>query len=405
MFFESRPAVLEDVLTRARKTDFYRSRLSTAAVERWSDIPLTTKDDLRAAYPFGLLGVPRHEVATYHESSGTSGKPVASFFTENDWMDVQTRFLRSRMNLNERDLVLVKTPYSLVTTALQMHGAARRAGATVIAADNRSRNMPYARVIRLLHELPVTVAWCLPTEALIWAYLIKHRGLDAAKDFPHLRAIVVAGEPLSESKRAALSRRFGGKQIIVDYGSTETGSLAGECEFGNLHVWGDRIHCEVCDENGCPTSEEGALIVTPLFRRAMPLVRYNMEDRVRLSHDCACESVFSRIEVLGRQATRIKDRVFPKQIEDLIYSHGGDVWFWRARTKGEEMEIEVYGEGVSELRLESELRDRLQLTARVKSVPASAFESPGWFVEESAMQKPRFVFSEGEDWEKPLAYC
>src|SRR3954468_11225892 len=97
---------LLDVLELARQSPFYSQRLpSTALVsswrerlanpsaaatfgeEFWQEIRPTTKADLRDAYPFGLLAVPRSELATYHESSGTTGTATASYFTDADWDD------------------------------------------------------------------------------------------------------------------------------------------------------------------------------------------------------------------------------------------------------------------------------------------------------------------------------
>src|SRR5829696_3782575 len=83
---------LGDVLARARRTPFYRDRL--AATGAWHSVPLTTKDDLRAGYPFGMLAVSPHDIASYHETTGTTGDATASLFTERDWTDVASRCAR-----------------------------------------------------------------------------------------------------------------------------------------------------------------------------------------------------------------------------------------------------------------------------------------------------------------------
>ena len=74
---------LARVLRAASDSPFYRSRIN-AAGDAWSVLrgqPLTTKDDLRQHYPDGFLAVDREQVATYHESSGTSGRPTASWYS------------------------------------------------------------------------------------------------------------------------------------------------------------------------------------------------------------------------------------------------------------------------------------------------------------------------------------
>src|SRR5437588_12440644 len=57
---------------------FYRDRLSTpvqdpAADGRYACLPFTTKDDLRANYPLGMIAVPLSKLARYGASTGTSG--------------------------------------------------------------------------------------------------------------------------------------------------------------------------------------------------------------------------------------------------------------------------------------------------------------------------------------------
>ena len=54
-------------------------------------LPLTTKQDLRDNYPFGMLAVPKARLATYHESSGTAGRPTPSYYTAEDWTDLAER--------------------------------------------------------------------------------------------------------------------------------------------------------------------------------------------------------------------------------------------------------------------------------------------------------------------------
>lgn len=183
---ESQQTILCDVVRRARRSPFYSQRLG----DDFSKAQVTTKSDLRENSPFGFLAVKRREVATYHESSGTSGEPTSSYFTDSDWEDVVSRFLRNAVGVASEDSVLVKTPYSLVTTAHQMHLAARYRGAMVVPGDNRSSNIPYSKVIRILEQIPITVAWCMPTEVFLWAEAARLAGKNPATDFAHLRAFL-----------------------------------------------------------------------------------------------------------------------------------------------------------------------------------------------------------------------
>jgi phenylacetate-CoA ligase len=408
-------SALDLVLDRARRAPFYAATLAGSRADAWESIPLVTKSDLRNAYPFGMLAVSRTELATYHESTGTSGQPTSSYFTEGDWDDVAARFLRNAVNLGRADTVLVKTPYAMVTTAHQTHRAARLAGALVVPADNRSSNMSYPRVLRLLRDIPVTVAWCMPTEALLWAAAARLAGFDTRHEFAALRAFVVAGEPMSHEKRARIGELWNAR-VFEDFGSTETGSLAGECPAGHLHLWADRFLVEVLDPATGRTRAEGdgELVLTTLAREAMPLVRYRMGDSVRVSYQpCSCGWSLPTIRVSGRvgaAVTAAGREVHAVDVEAAVFSlpieHG--VLFYRARAtdRGLEVEIEARPSVARQAcdALAALLATRLGVLAEVRSVAEGALVSSTLLVAETAFRKPTYLFGPGDEWSSAVTY-
>ncbi|MGH8918227.1 MAG: phenylacetate--CoA ligase family protein, partial [Actinomycetes bacterium] len=272
---------LASSLSWAARSPFYRDRFRSAAAPRTladlADQPLTSKQDLRDAYPFGLLAVGKERLATYHESSGTAGSPTASYYTDEDWRDLAERFARKSIGILPTDTFLVRTPYALLLTGHLAHAAGRLAGATVVPGDNRSLAMPYSRVVRVLRDLGITITWSVPTECLIWAAAARAAGLDPRADFPTLRGLFVGGEPLTTARRRRISQLWG-VPVVEEYGSTETGSLAGECAAGRLHLWADRVIFEVYDPRTGRVTQDGRgqLVATTLYREAMPLIRYNL---------------------------------------------------------------------------------------------------------------------------------
>jgi phenylacetate-CoA ligase len=379
-------------------------------------LPLTTKQDLRNSYPFDLLAVPKERLATYHESSGTSGEPTASYFTEQDWFDVADRFARSAVGLNSADTLMVKTPYSMVTTAHQAHRAAYLKGATVVPADNRSSIMPYMKVVRLLHDLGVTVAWCLPSECLLWAAAARHGGYRTEADFPDLRAFLVAGEPLSCAKRVRIQEIWGGAQVVEDYGSTETGSLAGECPKGNLHLWADRFVVEVYDVETGTSAQEGfgQLVVTSLHREAMPLIRYNLGDLVEVTYSpCDCGWHLPTVRVLGRASAQLtvgRKSISASQLEELVFRlpKAFEVMFWRARLTSSKLEVELevppQNESLARSELEEAITTHLRVRSDVRGVPPGTLAPEAILTAQQDFLKPRNLFQENEDWAKAVIY-
>ncbi|MFG3494209.1 AMP-binding protein [Streptomyces sp. NPDC047928] len=407
------------ILAKAAESPFYRARFGDgpppASRADLASVPLTTKQDLRDNYPFGMLAVPKEELATYHESSGTAGRPTPSYYTAEDWTDLAERYARKWTGITAADTFLVRTPYALMITGHLAHAAARLHGATVVPGDNRSLAMPYSRVIRVLHDLEVTLTWSMPTETLLWAAAARAAGLSPDKDFPALRALFVGGEPLSDARRRRISELWG-VPVVEEFGSTETGSLAGECPHGRMHLWADRALFEVYDPETGRTSPEGSgrLVVTPLYRRAMPLVRYNLDDDVEVSYaDCPCGWHLPSVRVLGRAAFGHpvgRAKVTQHRLEELVFglpvAYG--VLFWRAKAAPDRLHVQI------EVAEEHRAAATGALTAAIRAELGADCEvtglEPGTLVPHRALTavhdvvKPRSLFGADEDWDKALLY-
>lgn len=400
-------AQLTHTLEAAERSPFYRK----TGVDRLDAMPLTTKRDLRDAYPFGMLAVGRSELATYHESSGSTGAPTASYYTASDWLDLVERYARKHVGIEPSDTFLVRTPYALMITGHLAHAAARSRGATVVPADNRSLATPYSTVVRLLHDLDVTVTWSLAADTLLWAAAAELAGLRPGRDFPALRALFVGGDPLSPARRERISAIWGAP-VVEEYGATETGSLAGQCPYGRLHLWADRAVFEVFSPatGRLEPAGRGQLVVTPLYREAMPLLRYNTEDEVEVSADpCPCGWLLPTVRILGRTAFAAGE-LTQIGVEDLVFRLPAEygVRFWRARPSGNRlrMQIEVAPEHAAGAA--AALRDAVGaaygIEAGIEALPPGSLVPHRLLTAGPELMKPRGLFAAGEDWDRALQY-
>ncbi len=122
------PGVIAQALNSPFYAARYRDRTAPRSAEDFAGIEITTKQDLRGQYPFGMLAVERERLATYHESSGTAGEPTASYYTDEDWADLAERFARKWVGIEPSDTFLVRTPYGLVITGHLAQAAGRLRG-------------------------------------------------------------------------------------------------------------------------------------------------------------------------------------------------------------------------------------------------------------------------------------
>ncbi|MFE2377099.1 AMP-binding protein [Streptomyces sp. NPDC059398] len=400
------PAVLE----RASRSPFYRGRPAAEQSAGLAERALTTKSDLRDSYPFGMLAVDRDQLATYHESSGSTGTPTPSYYTEREWVDLAERFARKSVPMSSADTLLVRIPYALVIAGHLAHQAGLMKGATVIAGDCRTMAAPYSRIIRVLHDLGVSLTWSTASECLVWAAGARLAGYDPGRDFPALRALYVGGEPLSGARRDRITELWNAP-VVEEYGCTEVGTMAGTCPHGRMHFWADRVLPEILDPDTGEVTREGTgrLVITPLHREAMPLLRYNLEDQVELRHEeCPCGWYLPTVRVLGRVAhglTVAGRGVSPLQVEEAVFRLPAEygVLFWRGRAEPGllRVQLEVADAYAGDACAEAarHLKEVLDVPAEVTALPPGSLVPEPLLLGRLDAMKPRKLFGPDEDWD------
>jgi phenylacetate-CoA ligase len=276
--------------------------------------------------------------------------------------------------------------------------------------------MPYSRVLRVLHDLGVSLSWSMPTEPLMWAAAARAHGYDPATDFPALRALFVGGEPLSVNRRKRISEIWG-VPVVEEYGATETPCLGGQCAEGRMHLWADQAIYEVYDPATGTLSPDGRgqLVVTQLYREAMPLLRYNIGDEVEVSlvDDCPCGWHLPTVRVLGRSGFGhpVGDaRVTQSELEDLVFALPltRQVLFWRGRAERDVLRIQLEvpddQRDAACAELTAAIDGRFGCPSEVTGVPVGTLVPTEVFTGIHDVVKPRSLFGADEDWSKALLY-
>jgi len=325
-------ARLAETVGRAQRVPFYRDALDRLGVTpdaiRSADdvrrLPFTVKDDLRSNYPFGMLAVPRAELARVHGSSGTTGRPTFVGYTRNDletWSGLCARFLTSG-GLRPEHLVHIAFGYGLFTGGFGLHYGVERVGAAVVPAAGG--NTP--RQVMLIRDLGAEVLVCTPSYALHIAEVARAEGYGPGK-LP-LRFGHFGGEPWSEEMRVAIERELG---ILAfnNYGLSEVigPGVAGECAARRgMHVQEDHFIVECVDPvtlEPVRDGEVGELVFTSLTKEANPILRYRTRDLATLDRSpCPCGRTGVRMgRVVGRSDDMFIIRgvnVFPTQVEEAL---------------------------------------------------------------------------------------
>ena len=287
-------------------------------------LPFTTKEDFRAAYPFGLFAVPLREIVRVHASSGTTGKPTVVGYTRRDveiWAETCARTLACGGGTPD-DVLQVAYGYGLFTGGLGMHYGGERLGAMVVPMSGGNTR----RQIMLMHDFGTSLLACTPSYALLIAEVAEEEGMDLKK--LALKTGFFGAEPWTEAMRAQIEERLPLKAIDI-YGLSEVigPGVASECEEQNgLHIFEDHFYPEIINpETGevLPPGQRGELVFTCLTKEAMPVIRYRTRDITLLDETpCACGRTSRRMaRVTGRTDDMLIIRgvnVFPSQIESVL---------------------------------------------------------------------------------------
>jgi phenylacetate-CoA ligase len=397
---------LNQILNHCKSSPFYKDRIPSQplrSLEELKNIPLTTKEDLTRHSPFGLLCVSRRELYQYHESSGTTGIPVSSWFTEEDILDNAREIAECGVNFNEGDIVLVRFPYSLTAAAHMTHAAAQLNHACVIPAGKGASVTPFPRLVNLMQKLEVTVLTCLSLQAVMIAETAEMLGLKPNRDFPRLRAICNAGEPLTSGRRKLLEDMWG-VQVFDFYGMTEIGTAVVDCEYGQPHPLEDYFIIELLREDlktDVKPGEMGYLVVTTLKKRATPMIRYLTGDRARMvEKKCACGGKIS-LEVRGRKEDTIavNERIFDLWDLEEIVSNLPCRRFWVAGPAREGLhfvvEQENKGDKVSTEQIRM-LEKQHKVKLFIEIVPKGTLYDRNKMLTIGLMGKPHYIYSTQE---------
>jgi phenylacetate-coenzyme A ligase PaaK-like adenylate-forming protein len=310
------------------------SRLKDAGVQSGAEVnlatlhrlPTTTKADLWATYPFGLLAVPREEVVAVHGSSGTGGRPTLVAYTKGDlrlWARMCARALAAA-GATPASLVHNAYGYGLFTGGLGIHQGAIELGATVVPVSGGMT----PRQVTLIRDLRPDILTCTPSYAIRLGEALADAGAGPEHGLS-LKAGIFGAEPWTQEMRARLEGLLGIRALDI-YGLSEIigPGVASECIVAadGLHVNEDHFFVETLDTlTGTPVPDgaPGELTFTTMTKEALPLLRYRTGDIASLHRGtCECGRTLVKMsKVTGRKDDMLVVRgvnVYPSEIERVL---------------------------------------------------------------------------------------
>ncbi len=291
-------------------------------------LPFISKSDLRDAYPYGLLAKPLEDCVRIHSTSGTTGRRVVAFYTQNDvdlWEDCCARAIVAAGG-TKKYVCQVAYGYGLFTGGAGLNGGSHKVGCLTLPMSSGNTE----RQIQFMNDLGATILCCTPSYAAYIGESLKEQGYKP-EDIP-LKAGIFGAEPWTEEMRKGIEAALGIKAYDI-YGLTETTGpgVAFECsEQTGMHINEDHFYAEIIDPDTgevLPEGSKGELVFTSLDKEAFPLLRYRTRDICVLTRkQCSCgRTLVKMAKPMGRTDDMLIIRgvnVFPSQIETVLLNEG-----------------------------------------------------------------------------------
>jgi phenylacetate-coenzyme A ligase PaaK-like adenylate-forming protein len=336
-----------------RHSTFYRRLHAGLREAPLAALPVVTKADLMANFDEALTD-PRLSLARVQEhlrtlttegadpgrawrgrwwaaaTAGTSGRRGVFVWDRREWAQVLASYSRANDWAGVHLGVRRPTRLAVVSSLVPTHQSA------VVGASVHSHLVPTLRLDATspLRDQVRALTTFGPTVLVGYASALRPLAREQLAGRLHLspHAVMSASEILAPAAAHEMEAAWGSAPWDV-YAATETATIASPCARRTRHLYEDLVVCENVDDDGHPVAEGqtgSRILVTVLFARTLPLIRYELTDRVAVGPaDCDCGrpyrsllSVEGRLEEVlhlpgTRGPVRVHPDVFHSVLEDL----------------------------------------------------------------------------------------
>jgi len=239
-------------------------------------------------------------------TAGSTGHPGIFLTDRDEWATIIGSYARAQEWAGIDARLTKRTRLAVVSSRVPWHQSAR------VAASVDTPFLPVRRfdATQPLDEIVAGLNDWQPENLIVYASMSRVLAEEqlAGRLQIRPRAVMCSSEVLTDEAVTRVERAWGSRPFNV-YAATETAGVASHCRSHRLHLFEDLVITELVDDKNrpVPTGTTGAkLLVTVLFSRTQPLIRYEMSDRVALSDQrCDCGLPFALLSTIEGRAEDI----------------------------------------------------------------------------------------------------
>jgi phenylacetate-CoA ligase len=366
----------------AERSPFWRRRVPGASPVRLADLPVLTKPELMERFDdlvtdrrlhlddllehldeidTDALYLGEHRVMT---SSGSSGRKAVFVYDRAAWTGIGAMFLR-RSDWTNTGPRFPRLRLATIGGGSPTHMSQRGAQMLKVGVHRMcalSVTQPVPELVARLNDFRPGALYTYPSIAGLLA--VEQRAGRLRLD---VESVCTSSEPLSPALRERIEQAFGVR--VYDFYATTEGLFGHECPEGSMHLFDDMCIAENVDEDyrPVPPGEVGArLLVTNLFNRTQPLIRFEVTDLIAVEPEpCDCGRTLQRVRSLEGRAEDVLrlGGVVVHPLQFGVVTADPDVREFQVVQQGEALRLRVAlrdGAGGAAERLRSRVGARLE---------------------------------------------
>lgn len=297
-----------------QNTLFYRNKSICFDPKTVIELPLVCKQDLQFSYNDLISDKEKNRPEIEYmkiRSSGSTGQIVEVLWNERDFVLSNLTLWRLRKKFyNITPTTKYITFHSVIYNGTQVENIAncemKKTKVSLSINKYFISNDTIDRYINSIIDFAPEWIFTQPSMIINLMSIMKQNNLISQKIFPNIKYIELNGETLLEAQRREISRFFG-VPVANLYGATEVNGIAFQCPDGHMHIIEDNVYLQLF--NSCQTNDGiiGDVAITSLWNTKMPIIQYELGDRVKIYNNRACKHHNGKIidVLIGRTNSRM----------------------------------------------------------------------------------------------------
>lgn len=265
-----------------RENSFYKKFIGAKNIAEWEDIPILKKEHLQIPLKQRLSKGFSQKNTYQGRTSGSSGKPLTyakdHFCHAMTWAHIMDRFGWYEVNFN--------TSYQARFYGIPLDTKGYYKERIKDTLANRHRfsifdlsDSKLETFLETFRRKKFDYINGHTSSIVLFAKFLQQKGIVLTSVCPTLKVCVVTSEMLFEDDQELMAQQLG-VPVINEYGASELDLIAFTNKEGSLQLNNQTIFVEVVDSNGnvVPHGQTGHIVVTSLYNKAHPFIRYDIGD-------------------------------------------------------------------------------------------------------------------------------